>query len=224
MSETVTQRVLGVFAKKPTPGAVKTRLASATSPAFAAEVAEALLLDTLDRLSIVAARRVVAFAPPEATVYFEGIAMGRYLTEPQSEGDLGARMARFFQHQLGVSKRAVLVGTDSPTLPVEFIEDAFERLKTVDLVLGPATDGGYYLIGCRGRNLLPIFEGVSWGRDTVLKETVMRLPADSRLELLLPWYDVDTLQDLEMMAGHLKALRRAGKDPCLVRINELLER
>jgi glycosyltransferase A (GT-A) superfamily protein (DUF2064 family) len=80
-------------------------------------------------------------------------------------------------------------------------------------VLGPATDGGYYLVGC-GRRPPPIFEDVAWGGPTVLAESVARLADPAwRLALLPPWYDVDTRDDWRMLCGHLAALRRAGLDP-----------
>jgi rSAM/selenodomain-associated transferase 1 len=222
MSETEEQRVLGVFAKQPIPGAVKTRLATATSPEFAAAAAEAFLRDTLDRLSMVAARRIVAFTPPEAKPYFEELVKGRFSTEPQGEGDLGARMLYFFRSHLADAERVVLVGTDSPTLPVAFIEESFDRLKAADIVLGPASDGGYYLIGCRRWVLGNLFEGIAWGSPKVLGETLSRLPSDCWMELLPPWYDVDTAQDLEMLAGHIRALERVGVHLRLKNTSQLL--
>jgi rSAM/selenodomain-associated transferase 1 len=142
---------------------------------------------------------------------------------PQVEGDLGQRMAAFFsaQFQAGAAK-VVLVGTDSPTLPLSFIAQAFQQLDRAELVLGPATDGGYYLIGCK-EPLPPIFKGIAWGTSAVLGETVGRLP-DSRwqLALLPPWYDVDTVADWQMLRGHLAALRRAGVDPGLPHTEALI--
>jgi rSAM/selenodomain-associated transferase 1 len=205
---TTTARTLGVFAKRPVPGAVKTRLAAATSPEWAARVAEAFLADTLDRLAEVDARRVLAFAPADAEPFFHGIARGRFIVSTQSEGDLGRRMAAFLGEQLALGAAAVvLVGTDSPTLWSNYVDQAFRVLEWADVVLGPATDGGYYLIGCAHR-VPPIFDGITWGGPHVLAQTVARLPAEYRLALLNPWYDVDTLDDWRALCGHLLALRR----------------
>jgi len=138
----------------------------------------------------------------------------RYELTAQPEGDLGCRMAAFFAgvFQRGAAQ-AVLLGTDSPTLPLSYISSAFEQLEEVDLVLGPATDGGYYLIGL-SRNIPSIFENMNWSRPDLLANTVERLRGSSyRLGLLPPWYDVDTLDDWQMLCGHLSALRRAGIDP-----------
>jgi rSAM/selenodomain-associated transferase 1 len=210
----MTTRVLGLFAKWPEPGRVKTRLAAATSPAFAADVARAFLLDLLTRLGAVPARRVVAFAPPDAEPRFADLVSDCFALVPQADGDLGRRLSAFIADEIAAgAESVVVVGSDSPTLPSDHVEQAFAELRRADVVLGPAADGGYYLVGC-GRRLPPIFEGVAWGGPTVLAESVARLADPGwRLALLPPWYDVDTLDDWHMLCGHLAALRRAGLDP-----------
>jgi len=216
----VSSGTLGVFAKRPVAGTGKTRLAAETSPAWAAAVAAAFLADTLDQLASVDARRVLAFAPPDAESYFRDLVIGRFELTPQRDGDLGQRMAGFFAEQFTVgARRIVLVGSDSPTLPRAFVEQAFRELDAADVVLGPAADGGYYLIGCSGR-MPPLFEGIAWGGAGVLHNTIARLPKKCRLALLPPWYDVDTLDDWQALCGHLAALRRAGL-PVPVRTNTL---
>src|SRR5437879_6042008 len=225
-------RILGVLAKQPLPGLVKTRLAAETSPRWAARVAAAFLTDSLDRLAGIDARRILVYAPREAEEVFSGLARGRFALMPQVEGGLGQRMAAFFSAAVvpklefgnearggnevrGSAIKAVLVGVDSPTLPLSYIEEAFARLEQADLALGPATDGGYYLVGCAGR-VPPIFENITWSRSTVLEETVTVLKdTECRLELLPPWYDVDTLNDWQMLRGHLAAMKGAGLKPGL---------
>jgi rSAM/selenodomain-associated transferase 1 len=205
--------VLGVFAKEPRPGQVKTRLAAATSPEWAARVAAAFLEDTLDRLTRIDARRVLAHAPDDAGPFFDRLAAGRFELVPQGAGDLGQRMAAFFQGRFAAGATSVvLVGTDSPTVHLGYVERAFHSLASNDLVLGPATDGGYYLIGCKSR-VPPIFDGIRWSSRHVLADTVGRLSDPSwRLALLPPWYDVDTLDDWDMLCGHLLGLERGGVD------------
>lgn len=207
-------RVLGLFAKWPVPGAVKTRLAVDGDPAWGARVARAFLLDALGRLAAVDARRVLAFAPAEKEAEFAAVAAGRFALAPQANGDLGQRLTAFVEQQLNAGARAiVVVGTDSPTLPVAHVEQAFAELERADVVLGPASDGGYYLVGC-GPSRPPLFAGIAWSTERVLADTVAAL-ADPRwrLALLPPWYDVDTPADWAMLGGHLAALRRAGTDP-----------
>jgi rSAM/selenodomain-associated transferase 1 len=142
------------------------------------------------------------------------LAGDRYELTAQPEGDLGCRMAAFFDSVFQqAAGQAVLVGTDSPTLPLSYISSAFEQLEEVDLVLGPATDGGYYLIGLSG-SIPSIFQNMNWSLPSVMADTMNRLQGSScRLGLLPPWYDVDTLADWQMLRGHLSALRRAGIDP-----------
>src|SRR5262249_8525270 len=136
---------------------------------------------------------------------------------------LGARLAGFVADEIRAgADSVVLVGTDSPTLPVAFVERAFQELDRSNVVLGPATDGGYYLVGC-ARRVPPIFDGVTCGGPHVLAERVARLAGPSwRLAVLPPWYDVDTLDDWRMLRGHLAALRRAGIDPGVPHTEDLL--
>jgi rSAM/selenodomain-associated transferase 1 len=215
-------RVLGLFAKRPRAGQVKTRLAAATSAEWAARVADAFLLDSVTRLAGVDADRVVVFAPAGEERFFAEVVGGCFALAAQADGDLGGRLAAFVGGQLAEGAAAVVVvGTDSPTLPPALVEQAFRELEQADVVLGPATDGGYYLVGC-ARRLPPVFEGISWGGRRVLGETVARLGTGAgRLAVLQPWYDVDTLDDWWMLCGHLAALRRAGIDPGLPRTEDL---
>ncbi len=206
-------RVLGLFAKWPAPGAAKTRLGAGRGPEWGARVARAFLLDTVERLAGAGDRRVLAFDPPGAADDFAALVGGRFELVPQADGDLGRRLARFAADQFAAGAGAlVLVGADSPTLPVEYAERAFAELRQADVVLGPATDGGYYLIGF-ARRVPPVFDGVAWGTSRALADTVARLEGAGRLALLPPWYDVDTPDDWALLCGHLAALRRAGIDP-----------
>lgn len=199
--------VLGVFAKCPEPGRVKTRLGFA--PESAAAIAAAFLRDTLERLTPTPARRIVVTAPPGAD-FTPYLAPG-WEQEPQGAGDLGDRLRRFFELHLPAGA-VVAVGTDSPTLPVEYVTQAFSHLAEPGVVLGPATDGGYYLIGVRGE-LPPLFANIDWSSPRVLEQTVSALPPGVRLTLLPPWYDVDTADDWQLLRGHRAALLRAGTTP-----------
>jgi rSAM/selenodomain-associated transferase 1 len=217
------RRVLALFAKQPVAGHVKTRLAAASSHRFAAAVAEAFLLDLLDRLDRVPAQRILVFAPDTAAPYFVDLAAGRFHLTPQRGNDLGQRLANFLTDQLASALAPILlVGTDSPTLPLAFIDQAFSELERADVVLGPATDGGYYLVGC-ARSLPPIFHDIPWSTRRVLAATIQRLQSTPlRIALLPPWYDVDTMDDWHMLCGHLSAMRRAGLDPGCPRVEQLI--
>lgn len=212
--------VLAVFAKAPRPGMVKTRLAEATSAHWAARVAAAFIHDSVQRLSQVAARRFLVVSPTDSISHFLPVAGERFSLLPQGDGDLGARLERFFQAQLTPAARIVVVGSDSPTLPVAYVDEAFALLSQADIVLGPASDGGYYLLGLA--RLPSIFHGIDWGSDKVLEQTISRLDSNYRLALLPPWYDVDTLADWHMLRGHVMAMRRAGLDPGIPETERLL--
>lgn len=219
--------VLGIFAKRPDPGRVKTRLAADLGADFAAEAAEAMTLDLAelwggDRVLAPGGRRVLAFAPDDAGPWFDARVPGAMALQPQHGDNLGARMRAFFEGEFedGAS-RVVLIGSDSPTLDPSIVVSAFLCLETRDVVLGPSADGGYYLLGCRPP-MPPVFEGIAWSTPNVLGQTVERLGQSGlSLALLPPWYDVDSADDWRTLSGHLRALRRAGIDPWLPRVETL---
>jgi rSAM/selenodomain-associated transferase 1 len=215
--------LLGVLAKWPRPGEVKTRLAAATSPKWAAELAQACLQDLLQQLSRINVQRVLFYAPATAVAEFAALAAPHFGLRPQAEGDLGQRMQSILARSLAEgAERVVLVGSDSPTVPLEYLSQAFAELEWADVVLGPATDGGYYLIGV-ARRVPPLFDGIQWSNYRVLRDTVNLITtAKLRLSLLPPWYDVDTLADCQMLRGHLCAQRAAGIDPQVPHVEALL--
>ena len=217
-------RSVGIFAKEPRPGRVKSRLASASSPEWAARVADALLRDTVARLARINARRFLVYSPNQAKEYFATLAGNQYQLISQEEGDLGRRMEQFIIGQLRTGARhIIIVGTDSPTMPAAWIERAFQELEQADLVIGPATDGGYNLLGCSGPPP-PIFTNISWGSEKVLWETISRLSDLSlRVTLLPPCPDVDTIADLWALKGQIAALRRASLEPGIPHTERLLQ-
>src|SRR5262245_44075290 len=190
--------VLGIFGKKPEPGRVKTRLAEALGPDAASAIHEAMLFDTLETWSsedvfTPGGRRVLVYSPEDAGPWFDSRVPACFALQPQVEGDLGTRMRLFFEGELDDgAERVILIGSDSPTLDPTVVISAFLCLEGRDVVLGPSTDGGYYLIGARGA-VPPIFEGISWSTPDVLGQTIDRLKDTGlSLAILPPWYDVDT--------------------------------
>ena len=201
-----------LFAKKPAPGAVKTRLQSHLSAHDAARLYEALLLDCATALhATTAAAKVVAFAPADAEEVLRDLLtpIGAFEYVPQPEGDLGQRMEGLMQWAFARgAERVVLVGSDSPSLPASYIDAGLALLREKEVVLGPSTDGGYYLVG-RRKGESRIFQDVAWSTGEVLKQTLVRLGTQT-LGLLPPWYDVDTPADAGFLKVHLEALARAG--------------
>jgi rSAM/selenodomain-associated transferase 1 len=199
-----------VFAKAPRAGAVKTRLCPPLSPAAAARLYRCFLLDTLDRVRAVGGiTPVIAYAPRRARAFFAA-AQPRMRLVPQTGSDLGARMAGTFERLFARGFTAVvMVGADSPTLPPDYLRAAVRTLGagTVDGVLGPSDDGGYYLIGLRAP-CPELFAGVPWSTGRVLAETLERgRRAGWRLGSLPGWYDVDSVEDLRRLAAELRTTR-----------------
>jgi len=216
--------VFGMFLKQPVPGKVKTRLASSVGDDMAARLYEAFVADLADRFRNVGDRRVLCFAPndEQGRNFANSLAGVDYQVWPQPDDSLDERMRAFFSQAQDVGgQRVVLIGSDSPSLPHDNIEEAFMRLETHDCVLGPATDGGYYLIGMRGV-LQRVFDGVDWSTARVLAQTVEQISREgARLSLLPPWYDVDTAEDLDLLRGHVAAMQLTGESVGLDR-TELL--
>ncbi len=205
-----------VFAKLPAPGRVKTRLTPPLTPEEAAELYRCMLLDTLAKVrSLLQVQRFLFYQDdPAALQYFQGIAPD-FVSLPQQGGDLGARMAGAFREVLSRGhRRMVIVGTDAPDLPVDYLHQAFRALAddAVDVVFGPSTDGGYYLLALKA---VPdcLFTGIAWSTGTVLAESLARAEeAGLRVRLLPEWHDVDTPADLQR-----EGLVRAGNGAPLTR-------
>ncbi len=190
--------LLGVFAKYWEAGKVKTRLAEGTSDQFAAELYQAFILTTLERVAGLATSQMLCITPADKLDEFALITPPNWTIATQAEGCLGERMKSFFQqateHQFD---KTILIGTDSPTLPASIIIQAYDILNDVECVIGPANDGGYYLIGCQ-QEVPPVFESIDWSTSKVLAQTISALQsARVSYELLPPWFDVDTIDDLK---------------------------
>jgi rSAM/selenodomain-associated transferase 1 len=194
-----------VFAKEPVAGQVKTRL----TPPFPAEVAaqlyEAFVDDvcaTVEGASAKNDRRVLAAPAPGPKL--AAIAKRHVFETAVQEGpDLGARMAHALGAELARGARSVvLVGSDSPTLPAKELANAAKLAASYDAVIGPAGDGGYWLIACSKR-VPDLFDGIPWSTRDVLAATLARAKARKvRLALLPFWYDVDTAEDVRLLAAH----------------------
>ena len=208
-----------VFVKNPIPGSVKTRLQTRYGPDQVAALYTAFVRDVLARAErIDVDRRVIAFDPPDAesevrALFGGGKAQWQYV--PQVQDDLGARMREALVQQLDSgASGAVLIGTDIPSLPAYHITQAFDLLRTKDVVLGPSTDGGYYLVGV-SRSTPEIFEDVEWSTSSVLSQTIDRVQrAGHTLGLVPPWFDVDAPEELDFLFAHARAtILATGIDP-----------
>lgn len=207
------KRALAVFTKVPIAGLAKTRLAPALTLEGAAALYRSFLLDTVALMTRVSrCEAIIAYTPREALQVLRDIVKKPIELMPQSSGDLGSRMHNVFK-ELFVRgyALAVMIGADLPTLPLSRLRAAFAALERKSVVLGPSLDGGYYLIGLRAPQP-ELFEGIAWSTDQVLGQTIDRI---SRLGLevqcLEPWYDVDTVDDLDFLVSHLRLLMACGR-------------
>jgi rSAM/selenodomain-associated transferase 1 len=209
----------GMFVKYPEPGRVKTRLAAEIGDRPAADLYAAFVQDLMARFRHLPVRRVLAYSPNddrtctffERRIYRGLLEDSGYELWPQPDGSLAERMIAFF-NKFG-PEPAVLIGSDSPTLDRMDVEYSLQRLREVDCVLGPAVDGGLYLIGLRGEQAARILRKVEWSTSRVLAQTI----GEARrfglsLETLRLWYDIDTLDDLNFLRGHLAAICQTHAD------------
>ncbi|MBH0200752.1 MAG: glycosyltransferase [Nitrospira sp.] len=206
-SRLTSHAALVIFAKAPIPGQVKTRLCPPLTADEAATLHGSFVLDTLERTKTVVTTlklpidRYLACAPSVTHVFFKIMEerQGVRLID-QVGDDLGARMNHVF-HTLFAQRyrQVILIGTDVPTLPLDHFKQALTALENHDLVLGPALDGGYYLIGLKG--VTPeLFTDIPWSTDQVLRLTQEKAAAIGlTASMIQPWRDVDTRADLEAL-------------------------
>jgi rSAM/selenodomain-associated transferase 1 len=182
---------LAVFLKAPRMGTVKTRLASEIGARQALRLYRVMVARTLASAGDANLEVTVWFTPPEAAVEVRFWLGTRWDLRPQSSGDLGARLSAA-EHAVPQGRPWIAIGVDCPRLTSELLREAVEIIQRGSIVLGPASDGGYYLIG--GTTPLPgLFTDMPWGTDRVLSETRARLQrAGARWHELLELRDVDT--------------------------------
>lgn len=190
---------LVLFARAPVPGRVKTRLARDIGAEAAARLYRAMVEDLLAAHRGRSYRLVVATAGHRRA--FDGLLDG-IDTVAQGRGDLGERLARIFRRLLRERSRVVVAGTDLPDLEPREVHRTLRLLRDRDAVLGPAEDGGYYLIGLK--EPADLFSSIPWSTPRVLNRTLRR--ADRlglRVALLPERADVDTAEDLRVVAARL---------------------
>ncbi|MBX3330865.1 MAG: TIGR04282 family arsenosugar biosynthesis glycosyltransferase [Nitrospira sp.] len=203
----VLNTALVIFAKAPIPGQVKTRLCPPLTPEEAATLHGSFVLDILERTKGAASKlklpidRYLACSPSATHVFFKIMEerQGVKLID-QVGDDLGARMNQAFNTLFARGYgQVLLIGTDVPTLPLDHFRQALASLENHDLVLGPAFDGGYYLIGLK-RVAPELFADIPWSTDQVLRLTQEKAAGIGlKASVIQPWRDVDTLADLEAL-------------------------
>ena len=193
-----------VFAKAPTPGRVKTRLAPALGEVAAAALYRQLAERTLSTAVAAGLGQVELWCAPGTQDAFFAACAERHGVglRAQGEGDLGTRMARALESALEEGAPALLIGSDCPVFTPEYLRDAAGAMVNGnDAVFGPAEDGGYVLIGLARRPAVPLFQDIVWGSATVMQETRARLARlNWRWRELATLWDVDRPEDLPRLA------------------------
>ena len=191
-----------IFGRYPLPGRTKTRLIPALGPAGAADLQRRLTEKILETVRTFARPRdigvEVCFVGDSKQKMRRWLGSGAIFSR-QVPGNLGIRMQAAFLNafQRGVA-RVILLGTDIPQLSTNHLEESFNALAENDVVIGPSTDGGYWLIGLK--HPVELFEGINWGIDDVFAQTLALAKKQGlRVKTLTPLTDIDTAKDLKQV-------------------------
>ena len=201
MSET-----LIIIAKTPKPGFCKTRLCPPLTPLQACAVHCACLLDLTEKIKEIS---TIIYRTASEDDFWDTVCKYGQTTvsetvrkipiKTQVGEDLGQRIQQALSDELSIADKAILIGTDCPQISNCLLQQAFELLNEADLLLGPAADGGYYLIGLK-KAQAQLFTNISWGSEKVLKQTLKKAEQQKLKTLLLPQLtDIDTWEDIKRL-------------------------
>lgn len=183
-----------VFARNPVSGKVKTRLAEITGKEKALEIYKILLENIYINIKDLNYGKFLFLSD-----YFDENLFDPGFTQVIQKGsDLGEKMYGAIDSVLKAGfEKVIIIGTDIPGIDYKIISEAFNELSYCDVVIGPARDGGYYLIGMKEPDV-SLFENMEWGSDRVLSETIIRInKKDGSFYLLKELNDIDTYEDLK---------------------------
>ncbi len=189
-----------IFTRYPEPGKTKTRLIPVLGSVGAAnlqrQMTEHTIFNVKELQTVIDISVEVRFAGGNMELMQQWLGLD-LVYQSQGEGDLGSRMARsLLQAFQSGAEKAIIIGTDCPGLNAQILATAFEKLHTFDLVLGPALDGGYYLIGLR-QTIPELFANIEWGTAQVFQKTVEIAQKFNLSQVnLINLADVDRPEDL----------------------------
>lgn len=189
-----------IMVKHPQAGKVKVRLAKSLGETAATGLYRAFILDTLATVQDLDVPFYIAVHPPESHVKLAQWLGPSLRYFPQKGANLGERLHNGFIAMFNQKYNQVIaLASDCPDLPAEILQKAVSNLKTHKAVIGPATDGGYYLIGFSKDSFIPdSFRNISWSTDAVFQETLTRIEAETNEVCVLPeWQDIDTKSNLQ---------------------------
>jgi rSAM/selenodomain-associated transferase 1 len=204
---------LGIFINVPEEGAVKTRLIPPLSGSEACDLYRAFLEDLFQRIQKLKKLAITAFYSGADPSPLEEILPEGWTLTAQKGDTLGERLQHAFVDLLEEEgSYAVIIGSDSPDIPLLAIKRAYTKLKHKDVVLGPSADGGYYLVGLK-KQIPQLFGSIPWSEDAVLRRTLEIVASlNMSLSLLPLWYDADTPKSLELLKTMMlaKRIERSG--------------
>lgn len=208
-------RVIIIMTKVPRAGNVKTRLQPFLTPEECRTLSESFLSDAIGKTQNLSGQTVIAFAPADEKDYFGKLAIENLILIEQTGADLGEKMSNAFEAVFDSNSNAsvLMIGTDSPSFPPKFIEEAFTALESgADAVLGKSSDGGFYLIGLQ-RKSSRLFERIEWISPKVFEQMTRNINLlNLNLKLIPEWFDVDTPDDLRRLHEEISGNAQMQKD------------
>ena len=219
MIERTEHCAIAIMAKAPRVGAAKTRLIPPLTPAEAAGLSLCFIRDAAENIAAASRQAMIegyiAYSPADAAAEFATLVADGTRLLPSRRGGLAASLSDAVEDLLGAGYGSVcLVNSDSPTLPTSLLVEAARVLSFPGdrVVLGPAEDGGYYLIGLK-RAHPRLFEDIAWSTPAVFQQTVERAREIGLEAVVLPvWYDVDNIDSLRRV--HAELLGEIGRNDC----------
>jgi uncharacterized protein len=207
MSVRAEDRCLVMFVRFPGQGPVKLRLAKDLGAEGAKNLYRCFVEDLLEGFSGGCYSFRIAFHPPEKEHEMREMLGGEFSYIPQTGNDLGERMNLAFLRCFSEGARSVvLIGSDIPDLPARIVDEAFRALDENHAVIGPAADGGYYLLGFKRDTFNGnVFPGIPWGTDAVFQKTMEILhEAGTLVHILAMWRDIDRYEDITALIRNSK--------------------
>jgi uncharacterized protein len=197
----VGEKQLIVFVKAPRAGEVKTRLAQSIGAEQACAAYREMVETVLRRIETIKGVEV-RFTPDDASAEVTPWVRGDWKVAAQGAGDLGERLERAINDAFSAgAKQVAVIGSDCVELNAPDIRACFRELETHDVVVGPATDGGYWIIGLKAARP-ELFQGIAWSTDQVLAQTLSRAKESGlRIQLFRILPDIDTVEDWERFKG-----------------------
>jgi rSAM/selenodomain-associated transferase 1 len=201
-----------IMAKAPLPDQVKTRMIPSLDPWTVSNLYHNFLLDKIEQVKNVEAQAFIAYTPETEFDFFRSIVPPGFNLINQVGADLGERLANISKRLFVLGfKKVLILDSDTPNLPVEYIKKGLEQLDNNDVVIGPCEDGGYYMIGLKA-DQPHLFRDIPWSTSRVTELTMNKAQSSGLIvSILAKWYDIDTLEDLLRLKNEMDLLSNNRK-------------